>query len=166
MRSQSLDLFDFSVRFCWHGFKKVGMRLLSEAFYIFFTEVPSQSLHTESFIKHQNVNKHSFFVGLWHPIIIAGHKTKNPRFYCFVLIVKFYTKVITYNFITLGSTCDYGDCDLFKIDKKKFHLRYCEKKLTLRERKLSFLSEDLLFCLHFFMISNLCAHNIHRESKQ
>ena len=84
----------------------------------FFQKFRDNTLHTEIFVKHQNVNKHSFFVGLRQPIIIDGRKTKNPRFYCFVLIVMFYTKEITYIFITLGSTCDCGDCDLFKIDKK------------------------------------------------
>ena len=84
---------------------------------------------TEIFVKHQNVNKHSFFVGLRQPIIIDGRKTNNPRFYCFVLIVMFYTKEISYIFITLGNVCNYN---LSRIDEK-FNLRYDEKKIDINK---------------------------------
>ena len=90
----------------------------------FFQKFRDNTLHTEIFVKHQNVNKHSFFVGLRHPIIIAGRKTKNPRFNCFVLVAMFYTKEINYIFITFGNICN---CNLSRIDEK-FNLRYDEKK--------------------------------------
>ena len=149
MRSQSIDLFDFSFRFCWHGFKKVGMKLLSEAFYVFFTEVPWRFASYRNFYKHQNVNKDSFFVGLWHPIIIAGRKTKNPRFNCFVLVAMFYTKEINYIFITLGNVCN---CNLSRIDEK-FNLRCDEKKIDIE--KVSFLSEYKDFAVLFTFFHDL-----------
>ena len=137
--------------------KKLVWSFYQRLFMSFFTEVPSQSLHTKIFIKHQNVYKHLFFVGLWHLIIITGRKTKNSRFYCFVLIVLFYTKEITYIFITLGSTCDCGDCDLFKIDKKKVQFeilwerkRFWEEKVKLFERGF-----DVLFTF-FHELKSLC----------
>ena len=98
----------------------------------FFTEVPWKFASYRDFYKHQNVNKDSFFVGLWQPIIIAGRKTKNHPSYCFVLIAMFFTKEISYIFITLGSACD---CDLSKIDKESSIWDTVRKKLVLRKRK-------------------------------
>ena len=149
MRRQSLDLFDFSVRFCRNGFKKVALECLSEAFYVFFTKVPWQFASYRDFYKHQNVNKDSFFVGLWHPIIIAGRKTKSPRFNCFVLVAMFYTKEINYIFITLGNVCNYN---LSRIDEK-FNLRYDEKKIDIE--KVSCLSEYTDFAVLFTFFHDL-----------
>ena len=112
--------------------KKSLWSFYQRLFMSFLQNFRENSLLYRDFYKHQNVNKDSFFVGLWHPIIIAGRKTKKPRSYCFVLIAMFYTKEISYIFITLGNACD---CDSFKIDKKSSIWDPVRKKLILRKRK-------------------------------
>ena len=140
--------------------KKVGMRLLSEAFYVFFYRSSVTIASYRDFYKHQNVNKDSFFVGLWHPIIIAGRKTKNPRFNWFVLVAMFYTKEINNIFISLGNVCNYN---LSRIDEK-FNLRYDEKKIDIE--KVSFLSEytDFAVLFTFFPWSQIFVHIISTKS--